>query len=244
LAGTKTEAIKEAKPKPVKPKKKAKVAKANFDHRYIPVDYHDYITCPAKNTTDPDFQPTLIKLTFCAGEGSLPDNFAAHLRMFVGVWESGLDGMADDAVKLMNLAIRDFMKNVLTSVLSFKSSYRTRENGRFKYAIGVPPMNPFIRNASALTQFPGESCASYTTESGEQTAEGTTSKDLAEQEAMFDVACSSTKRYGDSSEEPVTLWHLLHALKLDKSCIPSHTVYSLGMERIMTHIWHEDDGNQ
>lgn len=245
IAGPKPEAKAgtETKSKaPKSKKKKAKVAKVSHEHRFIPVNPSNYIQTPLKAVTEPDFQPTLIKLTFCSGEGSLPDNFAAHLRMFVCVWESGLDSMADDAVKLLNLAIRDFVKNILTSVLTFKSTYKTRDNGRFKYAIGAPTVNPFLRNSHPLTKYLQDPFSTDTNENGEQAPDIPLPRDLAEHEAMFEVACSSGKRKEnfESCETPVNLWHLFHALRTYKSCISSQTVYSVNMERIMMRLSHED----
>lgn len=88
----------------------------------------------------------MIKLTFCTSEGGLPDNVAATLRIFVNVWESGLNGMDDEVVKLINLSIRDFVKNILTAVLTSRSSHKTTCDGRFKYDFGSTTLNPLQLN--------------------------------------------------------------------------------------------------
>lgn len=230
---------------PVKPnaksKKKARLAKTAFERRFVPASPTDYMIPPAKNVTDPEFQQTLVQTPLTAVDGSLPDNFAAHLRMFVSVWESGLDGMTDDAVRLLNLAIRDYIKNILTAVITFKSTHRSRDHGKFKYAFGAPTLNPYLKARSKSTALPIAD-----DDEGDQVNDVLVTKAIAEQEAMYDVACSttSTKR---SADEPVNLWHLYHALKLFRNCIPSHTVYAINLERVLANLWHDDpdsDGSE
>lgn len=98
----------------------------------------------------------MIKLTFCTNEGGLPDNFATSLRIFVNVWESGLNGMDDEVVKLINLSIRDFVKNILTAVLTFRSSHKTTPDG-FRYDFGSCHMNPLQLNTYPSIGHPSSS---------------------------------------------------------------------------------------
>lgn len=93
------------KPKKVsKPaKKKLKMVRANFDHRFEPAYLaNNYISSPLKFVDE----EKLSKVQYAHKELLLPDHFMAHLRIFVMCWESGLDGVQDNAVQLCNLALR------------------------------------------------------------------------------------------------------------------------------------------
>ncbi|RWS27547.1 hypothetical protein B4U80_09003 [Leptotrombidium deliense] len=223
--------------------KKAKTVKTTFEHRFVPADISEYTQQPNKRRKTEDSQiPTVIKLTFCTGEGTLPDHFMANLRILVGVWELELDGVHDEAVALLNIAVRDFMKNILTAVLSFKSSYRRRSNGPFKHAIGMPPLNPYLKNTSYLVKYPQYSHSTFTDESGEHVPMIPPTTDFAEHEAMAQIACSYRKKQSHNEDDnKITLWHLFHALRINKSVIPSHSVYAINIERIITRLWREDN---
>ena len=98
----------EVKPKPiVKPlKKKLKSLKQKLSLEYrfegSPTTDFNYLT--AIKPFD-DCQK-LSKVSYCSRETLLPDHFMSHLRVFVICWESGLDGVQDNAVKLCNTALR------------------------------------------------------------------------------------------------------------------------------------------
>jgi hypothetical protein len=76
----------------------------------------------------------------------LPNKILTHMRIFVTAWEMGLDSVDDQVSIYVNLALQYFLKNIVTAVICTKSAYRLREN-RFKYAIGVKPMNPYLSNS-------------------------------------------------------------------------------------------------
>ena len=52
--------------------------------------------------------------------------------------------------------------------------------------------------------------------------------DTAEAEALYNAALAAKKRHA----RPLNLYDLMMTLKRDRAVIPSHTVYSLNMERI------------
>ena len=76
----------------------------------------------------------------------LPNKVITHMKIFVIAWESGLKSANDDVSLYINLALQHFLKNIITEVICSKTAYRLREN-RFKYAIGVKPMNPYLNNS-------------------------------------------------------------------------------------------------
>ena len=84
--------------------RKPKKYKVNFDKRYdrTVINDHDYLSA----TRICDDKQKLIKLSSSSQDNSLPDYFMSHLRMFVLIWESNLDGVQDEAVKLCTMALR------------------------------------------------------------------------------------------------------------------------------------------
>uniref|UniRef100_A0A6G1S842 Transcriptional adapter 1 n=1 Tax=Aceria tosichella TaxID=561515 RepID=A0A6G1S842_9ACAR len=76
----------------------------------------------------------------------LPNKILTHMRIFVTAWEMGLDSVDDQVSTFVNLALQYFLKNIVTTLICTKAAYRLREN-RFKYAIGVKPMNPYLSNS-------------------------------------------------------------------------------------------------
>lgn len=76
----------------------------------------------------------------------LPNKVLTHMKIFVIAWEMGLDSANDHVSQYINLALQHFLKNIITELICTKTAYRLREN-RFKYAIGVKPMNPYLNNS-------------------------------------------------------------------------------------------------
>lgn len=233
-----------------KSKKRMRLATVSYDHRFQPISSSEYL-CPiqsavpeAKDPAESKYYNALTQMSLCAGDFALPDNFAAHLRMFVNVWESGLDEMRDDAVQLLNLAVRDFMKNVIMAVISYKSSFRTQDGGRFKYNFAAPVIDPLLANSDIIHRFPVDSSKTFLEErTGEHLPELIPDKEVLEREAMFQVACGTTSYCDgrDDVSEPLNLWHLFHAIKKYPHCIPSHSILSVNMNRILNNLSHDLD---
>lgn len=76
----------------------------------------------------------------------LPNKILTHMRIYVTAWEMGLELVDDQVSTYVNLALQYFLKNIVTTLICTKAAYRLREN-RFKYAIGVKPMNPYLSNS-------------------------------------------------------------------------------------------------
>lgn len=58
--------------------------------------------------------------------------------------------------------------------------------------------------------------------------------DAAEAEGLYAAALAAKKRHS----RPLDLYDLMMTLKKDRAVIPSHTVYSLNMERIQMKLHH------
>ena len=94
-------------------KKKLKTSKKmNFEYRYegSPTTDMSYLR-PIKMLDDCQ---KLSKVSYCSRESVLPDHFMSHLRVFVICWETGLDGVQDNAVKLCNAALRVCLQPIVS----------------------------------------------------------------------------------------------------------------------------------
>lgn len=76
----------------------------------------------------------------------LPNKVITHMKIFVIAWEMGLDSANDHVSVYINLALQHFLKNIITELVCTKTAFRLREN-RFKYAMGVKPINPYLNNS-------------------------------------------------------------------------------------------------
>lgn len=218
--------------------------KISYDKRFVPIDPSLYSPVPTKKSRkhEAERREVLSKVAFSLSEGSLPDHFMANLRMLVIVWESGLDNLSNDAVSMLNLALRDFIKNILMYVLTFKSSFRSYDKGQVRYSVGAPMINPYLKNSHTLCKYPQDIHSSIVNNSGDQIPAILPTSETAEHDAIFQIACSKlpTEDYETSNCDSglINLWQVFHALRLHKSAIPSHSVYTINMEKIITRLSH------
>lgn len=174
------------------------------------------------------------KVMFCSSEHTLPDYFMSNLRLFVNCWEFGMDGITDDSINLVNLAIRDFIKNIIISILTFKSDFRTCENERFKFGFGTGSVDPFLVNSSTFKVDRAiESNATVINENGDLEPALPYSNDCAVQNALVQMACSMCTH---RPNQKINLWHLYYSLKNDPTCIPTHSVKATNLERIQMRL--------
>ena len=243
---TKCQSLAAAKPenKGLKPPVKKKAKKVS-EARFRPASPSEFVTTTKTDSSiekATEYHRSVLRVTFCSGDSILPDNFASHLRMFVITWEEELDSLTDDSVTLLNLAVRDFMKNILTAVLSHKTSFKTKDAGRFKYAFGSPDIDPFLVNSREMLECPTMD------QTGDWIPDHThyySHLQAIEQQAVLQAACSGDFDEDDSERERyVSLWDLFHALRKYRQAIPSHAVYSMNMARIMAKVQDKDIDSQ
>jgi transcriptional adapter 1 len=140
--------------------------------------------------------------------------------MFVVTWESGLDSLSDDSVTLINLAVRDFIKNVMTSIISFKRGFQTTHSG-FKHFFGTSLFDPLLANSREVVE-------------AEDDFVMMDSFDDSEQKAVMLTACTREEDLND--RKPLSLWDTFYALRKYRQTIPSHSLYSINLARIMTRL--------
>uniref|UniRef100_A0A4W5PCG6 Uncharacterized protein n=1 Tax=Hucho hucho TaxID=62062 RepID=A0A4W5PCG6_9TELE len=129
---------------------------------------------------------------------------------------------------------QNHLKDMLTAVVSRRKAYRLRDE-HFPYAFGsdVTPQ-PYLKNSLAayhiVTDCPPRSASRLAGPPPQLL------QDDAEQQAALLLACS-----GDSllaPLPPISMFDLLEALQVHRGVMPSHTMYALNMERILSRLWH------
>ncbi|KAM9790041.1 transcriptional adapter 1 [Neosynchiropus ocellatus] len=217
--------------KPGKPKGKKKCStRQKFDHRFQPQNP----LSAAQPFSPREAASEEEELRLSAHTLLLPTRGQMEARMMVTAFEMGLDNITDDAVSTMQHAVEHHLKDVLTAVITRRKSYRLRD-GRFPYAFGsdVTPQ-PYLKNSLAayhsLTECPPPSASLPAGQLPQ------ISPDEAEQKAVYLLACSANTIRAPLP--PVSLFDLLEALQVNHRVMPSHTVYALNMERILTRLWH------
>ncbi|CAH1786180.1 unnamed protein product [Owenia fusiformis] len=209
--------------------KKKHSTRSNFQQRFVP--QNPLNQAPHIVPRQPDEEPTL---NYCTKDHTLPDIAMIHGRMIVSAWDYGLEDVENDAVHMVLCAVEQQLKNVISSVISRRAGFKTRE-GRFKYSMGSQPTDPYQRTSQHLHDYTTESQATDICAKGSHGPSIKPSPATADMDAAFQLACSGAK---GPLRTPITLFDLFDALKASKSTIASHSVYSINMERIVNRLWH------
>ncbi|XP_075876874.1 transcriptional adapter 1 [Nelusetta ayraudi] len=217
--------------KPGKPKGKKKCSsRQKFDHRFQPQNP----LSAAQPFSQREVGGEEEELRLSAHTLLLPTRGQLEARMMVTAFELGLDNITEDAVNTMTYAVEHHLKDVLTAVITRRKAYRLRD-GHFPYAFGsdVTPQ-PYLKNSLAayhsVTECPRPS-ASLPAGPPPQV-----SPDEAEQQAVHLLACSADML--PAPLPPINMFDLLEALQVHRGVMPSHTMYALNMERILSRLWH------
>ncbi|KAM3604584.1 uncharacterized protein V6R79_013448 [Siganus canaliculatus] len=217
--------------KPGKPKGKKKwSSRQKFDHRFQPQNP----LSAAQPFSPREAGGEEEELRLSAHTLLLPTRGQLEARMMVTAFELGLDNITEDAVNSMVYAVEHHLKDVLTAVITRRKAYRVRD-GHFPYAFGsdVTPQ-PYLKNSLAayhnVAECPPPS-ASLPAGPPPQV-----SPDEAEQQAVHLLACSADVL--PAPLPPISMFDLLEALQVHHGVMPSHTMYALNMERILSRLWH------
>ncbi|CAL9688986.1 unnamed protein product [Knipowitschia caucasica] len=217
--------------KPGKPKvKKKSTSRQRFDHRFQPQNP----LSAAQPFSPREAGGEEEELRLSAHTLLLPSRGQLEARMMVTAFELGLDNITEEAVNIMVHAIEHHLKDVLTAVITRRKAYRLRD-GNFPYAFGNDVMpQPYLKNSLAAYQNVME-CPppSASLPAGPPVL---TSPDEAEQQAIHLLACSANTF--PASLPPINMFDLLEALQVNRGVMPSHTMYALNMERILSQLWH------
>ena len=233
-------------------KRRSKSNRATFDHQFQPVSLSGMVP-------DLDEQQQLHQDHLGVGEinysadvqdGMMPDSSLIQGRLLVAAWEEGLEGgQADpEVVSLICQAAEQQVRSIITALLMDRKGFKLMDS-KFVHAVGVPASNPWIRSAKRRRHADGgieksaDCVETVTVPHNGAIADtplvpvGRPTFSEAEHDALVEVACGVDD---STSSEPLNLFDLLHTLQKHKKIIPSHSVYALNVERIISRLYHND----
>ncbi|XP_069166071.1 transcriptional adapter 1 [Procambarus clarkii] len=218
--------------KKLKPKKKMKATRPPQDNNFEAVTVQDIAATATLHEPQAitDAGAGYMSRSLC-----LLDTGPLKGRLLLAAWDHGITQVADNVANMLQEATQQCLKNVLMAVISRRRGYRIRE-GRFMHSLGTTPPNPWLRNTASLNDWASESLGLPTGECGEAGDRPIwPTVDSAEQNAAHLAACAPQT---DNPLPPISCMDLLEALQVQKSALPCHSVYALGMERISSRLWH------
>lgn len=158
----------------------------------------------------------LDRLLLCSHELLLPDIPTLHTRILLMAWENGLDGGTEEVARYMSKAVEYFLKSVLTSCITNKTSWKLRSE-HFQHGFGEG-FNPVLSSVSM------------------ETLGNLKNRSLAYEASMAELSAKTPRR---ERSEAINLFHLRDSLISSGTvCIPSHSVKVCNMERILGNLWH------
>lgn len=216
-------------------KRKVKPNKPQLEHKFQPVNTG--LCAPeATSMSMPGGQEK--ELQFCSKEKTLPDISLIHGRLLVAAWEEGLEGVEDDAVSLTLAAVEQQLRRLISSLVMSRNSWREYNGVRHSSGAGAP--DPWLLNTQTkrkkLRCKDGAAALQTTIENTVCLAPVDRQQvDDAEAEGLYNVALASKRRHSHALD----LFDLMSVLKRDRGMIPSHSVYSINMERIIMKLHHK-----
>lgn len=106
----------------------------------------------------------------------------------LAAWELGLEGADDEAADLIVVAVQNFLKNVISAVISQRKAYKTR-NVHFMYDIGGDMPNMWLRNTNKLYDPQNEGRVGLDDSSDVLGPRCPPTIDEVEQSAVHEIAC-------------------------------------------------------
>jgi len=177
-------------------------------------------------------------------EPTIPDSALIHGRLLMAAWEEGMEGPGtaeEEVVRIIEIAVEQALRNLVTALLMDRNGYRLKSGAPF--AVGNPAPDPWIWNTRKNeTKKKIGTTESLNPEHPVPVPKSRPTQKDAEHAAMMETACSArddTERESYLPREPITLFDLFNTMQKHKNLIPSHTVYALNMERIVSRLHHE-----
>ncbi|XP_052751636.1 transcriptional adapter 1-like [Galleria mellonella] len=172
---------------------------------------------------------------YAAQEIFLPDHALVVGRFMLAAWELGLEGADDDAADIIVVATQNFLKNVISAVISQRKGYKIRQK-HFMYDVGCDVPNMWLRNSSKLydPQFEGRVNVDDGADALGPRCPPTI--DEVEQSAAFEIACSVPNT--EPNDDKLTIDEFYNTLLTHKNVIACHSVYAVNMERLALMLNH------
>lgn len=224
-----------------KNKRKLQAVKRKFDNRFVPASPVDLP--PARNLHHETKQTAYKKpqkskeprfpkqITFCEKSLEIPGMLEMNGRVAVITWEKGLDDFTDEVSQFVIRAIHIFLKNIITEICARRSCYKI-DGKNFRHHMGCTPQNPYLLADLKLPSlFPKRRKDKFS-------SSNRPTYDEAEQMAIESMG--RAEQCIPPPKPPANMYDLMLTLQKKKSLIPSHTVYSTSMARIIESLWHPD----
>jgi len=240
-------------------KRRSKSNRATFDHQFQPValsgiapdlDEQQLQHQDAAAATSSDSCEE-INYNDDVRDGMMPDSSLIQGRMLVAAWEEGLEGGHTDpeVISLLCLAAEQQVRAIITALLMDKKGFKLMD-AKVPHKIGLPASNPWLEGSKRRRHADGgiERSSDYvdtvtlpvnsTISDPPLVPAGKPTYDEAVHDALVEVACGSVDQDSFISE-PLTLFDLMHTLQKHKKIIPSHSVYAVNMERLISRLYHK-----
>jgi len=215
-------------------KRRVKANKPQLEHRFQPVSVG---SCAVEVNNSLSITQEEKNLQFCSRERTMPDISLIHGRLLVAAWEEGLEGVEEDAVAITLAAAEQQLRKIISCLVMNRNSWR-KKNG-LTHSVGAGAPDPWLLNTQAKRKLskvdPGSTQVSLLNPLCIAPLDRKEA-DTAEAEGLFASALGTKSRH----KSPLDLFDLLSALQSDRSVIPSHSVYSTSMERIIMRLHHDN----
>lgn len=172
-------------------------------------------------------------MKYVTEERHVPDEKLVESRLVVTALKYDLDGADDEVAKMINIAVRLFLKNILTAVISKCSGFRIRENS-FQHGIGFPVPNPWLRNYGNIVDETEVPTLDVDEEGRSIQPMIRSTLEDAQQQTAFSFMCGKAPEC--STMKSVTLKGLYETLLEDPTIICNHTISSINLERILAKL--------
>jgi len=214
-------------------KRKTKPNRPQLEHRFHPVSVSS--CAPEVSGSQTNIPQEEKNLSFCVREKTMPDISLIHGRLLVAAWEEGLESVEEEAVAITLAAAEQQLRRIISCLIMNRNSWSKREH--LTHSVGVGAPDPWLLNTQTkrkLNDNIGVTQASIHNASCIAPADRTEAEQ-AEAEGLYLTALSSKSKHSN----PLDLFDLLAALQSDRSVIPSHTVHSTTVERIIMRLHHK-----
>ncbi|KAM3968006.1 transcriptional adapter 1 [Aphomia sociella] len=172
---------------------------------------------------------------YAAQEVFLPDHALVVGRFMLAAWELGLEGADDDAADIIVVAAQNFLKNIISTVISQRKGYKMRGK-HFMYDVGADMPNMWLRNSSKLYDPQLEGRVNVDDGADALGPRCPPTIDEMEQSAAFEIACSVPNT--EPNDDKLTIDELYNTLLTHKNAIACHSVYAVNMERLALMLNH------
>ncbi|XP_038213630.1 transcriptional adapter 1-like [Zerene cesonia] len=172
---------------------------------------------------------------YAAQEIFLPDHALVVGRFMLAAWELGLEGADDEAADLIVTAVQNFLKNVISAVVSQRKGYKLR-NKHFMYDVGGDMPNMWLRGTNKLYDPQSEGRVIVDDGVDALGPRCPPTIDEVEHSAAYEIACSSTD--AEANDEKLTIDEFYNTLLVHKNVIACHSVYAVNMERLAIMLNH------